>query len=257
MGRAGPGPRAMGDDRMIVLGIETATPQTSLALGTDAGLLAALQLSGQLRHPTGKARRDPVTPALEQLLAWTGLELAQVRGVAVGLGPGLFTSLRVGVETAKTLAQVLSVPIVGIPSLDVLAFGVRHSARQLCSVIDARRGEVFFAFYRGVPGGLVRESEYRVASPAHLAAELAAVTGEVLLVGNGAILYRHELEEVGARVEVASSAVAFPQASALVELAIPRFVREEWDRLFELVPLYLRRSDAEIAWDQRARGASA
>jgi len=235
---------------VIVLGIETSTPQTSVALGTEREILAALEL-------TGRHRQDVVVPALERLLEWSGLELSAVGGVAVGLGPGLFTGLRVGVAAGKTLAQVLGVPIVGIPSLDALAFRVRYTPRLIAAVIDARRGEVFFAFYRTVPGGVVREGDYRVAPPGHLAAELEALGEEVLLVGNGAILYRRELEEVGGRLEFTASAQAYPQASALVELAVPRFIREETDRLFDVVPLYLRRSDAEIAWDQRARGASA
>lgn len=235
---------------MIVLGIETSTPQTSVAVGNEREILAALEL-------TGKYRQDVVVPALERLLEWSGLELSAVGGVAVGLGPGLFTGLRVGVEAGKTLAQVLGVPIVGIPSLDALAFRVRYTPRLIAAVIDARRGEVFFAFYRAVPGGVMREGEYRVAPPGHLAAELEAPGEEMLLVGNGAILYRRELAAAGGRLEFAASAQAYPQASALVELAVPRFIREETDRLFDVVPLYLRRSDAEIAWDQRARGVSA
>ena len=234
---------------MIVLGIETSTPQTSVALGTATEILAAAQL-------TGKARQDSVVPAIQHLLRWSGVELSAVGGIAVGIGPGLFTGLRVGVEAGKSLAQVLGVPIVGIPSLDALAFGVRHTSRLICAVIDARRGEVFSATYRAVPGGVMREGDHEVQPPDHLVAELQARREDVLLVGNGAILYRRQLEEVGAGAEFASAVWAHPQAQALVELAVPRFVREEHDRLFDVVPLYLRKSDAEIAWDQRRRGAS-
>ena len=233
---------------MIVLGVDTSTPQTSVAIGTEREVLANVSIAG-------KARQESVTPALQQLLAWSGLDLGRVGGIAVGIGPGLFTGLRVGVETAKTLAQVLNVPIVGITSLDALAFAVRHTFRRIACVIDARRGEVFAAVYRAVPGGVVRETEHLVLKPDHLVAELQAVPGEVLCVGNGAILYRREIEDLGSRVEFASPAVAHPDAAALVELAIPRFLREEHDRLFDVVPLYLRKSDAEIAWDQRTRGA--
>jgi tRNA threonylcarbamoyladenosine biosynthesis protein TsaB len=104
---------------------------------------------------------------------------------------------------------------------------------------------------------VVREGDYQVAPPDHLAADLEASRGDVLLVGNGAILYRRRLEEVGGRLEFATAAGAHPQAQALIELAVPRFLREESDRLFDVVPLYLRKSDAEITWDQRRRGASA
>ena len=233
---------------MIVVGIETSTPRTSVAIGTEREILASVSVAG-------RSRQESVTPALHQLLAWTGLELGQVGGIAVGIGPGLFTGLRAGVETAKTLAQVLVVPIVGITSLDALAYSVRHTHKRIVSVIDARRGEVFFSWYRAVPGGVLRENEHAVGAPDRLVAELEAMPGEVLAVGDGAMLYRHELEELGSRMEVGTPLTAHPRASALVELAVPRFVREEYDRLFDVVPLYLRKSDAEIAWDQRARGA--
>lgn len=235
---------------MIVLGIETSTPQTSVAIGTEQEIVGHVALSG----PT---RRDVVIQALDHLVRYTGVELEAIGGIAVGLGPGLFTGLRVGVVAGKTLAQVLGVPIVGIPSLDALAFGVRHTARRIAAVIDARRGEVFYAFYRAVPGGIVREGDYVVAPPDHLVADLDARGGDVLLAGNGAILYRRQLEVASARLEFASAAWAHPQASSLVELAVARLQREEHDRLFEVVPLYLRRSDAEIAWDERRRGATA
>ena len=99
---------------MIVLGIETSTPQTSVAIGTEQEIVGHVALSG----PT---RRDVVIQALDHLVRYTGIELEAIGGIAVGLGPGLFTGLRVGVVAGKTLAQVLGVPIVGIPSLDALA----------------------------------------------------------------------------------------------------------------------------------------
>jgi tRNA threonylcarbamoyladenosine biosynthesis protein TsaB len=238
------------DDVVIVVGIETSTPHTSVALGTETEILGSVSVAG-------KARQESVTPALQRLLAWTGLDLHQVGGIAVGIGPGLFTGLRVGVVTAKTLAQMLGVPIVGLTSLDSLAYAQRHTHKCIAAVIDARRREVFYSLYRAAPGGVVRETEHVVCTPGHLTAELQVIPGEVLAVGNGAMLYRHELEELGSRIEIGSPVSAHPDAAALVELAVPRFLREEHDRLHDIVPLYLRKSDAEIAWDQRARGEPA
>lgn len=233
---------------MIVVGIETATPHTSVAIGSEREILGRIEV-------VGKARQESVTPALEKLLEWTGVTLDQVGGFAVGVGPGLFTGLRVGVETAKTLAQVTGSPIVGLTSLDTLAYSVRVTRRSIAAVIDGRRGEVFSAVYRPVPGGVVRATHYTVQRPEHLVAELEAFPGDVLAVGDGAILYREVLSELGGRLVFASPVAAHPDAAALVELAVPRFLREEHDRLYDVVPFYLRRSDAEIAWDRRARGA--
>ena len=232
---------------MIVVGIDTSTPQVSVAIGTETAILGVIQIAG-------RARQESVTPALRQLLAWTDVSLDHVGGFVVGTGPGLFTGLRVGVETAKTLAQATGAPIIALPSIDALAYAVRHTERTIAAVIDARRSEVFSALYRQVPGGVVRLTEPAVQRPQALAADLEAVAGEVLLVGDGAILYRDVLHEVGARLGFASPAQAHPDAASLVELAVPRFLREEHDQLFDIVPMYLRKSDAEIAWNDRARG---
>jgi len=232
---------------VIVLGIETSTPQTTVALGTEMGPLASMLLS------TGRSRHDVVVPAIDQILRWSGTPISSVGGIAVGVGPGLFTGLRVGIQSAKTLSQVLQVPVVGLASLDVLAFALRHSRRWICSAIDARRGELFFCVYRPVPGGVARASEFAVGSPAKLGAELEALGHEILLVGDGALRYRRELESLGTSVDFASADLSLPHAASLVELSIPRFMREEFDRTADVVPLYLRKSDAEIAWDKRAR----
>lgn len=234
---------------MLVLAIETSTPQTTVALGTDQEVIGSVLLSW------GKGHSEIVVPAVHSLLHWSGVDLRRVAGVAVGLGPGLFTGLRVGVSTARALSQVLRVPIVGVPSLDVLAFSARHSRWRIAAVTDAKRGEVFYAFYRPVPGGVARESEYAVGSPERLVAELEATREETLLVGGGALRYRHVLDEAAPAVEFGSVSTAFPLAVSLLELALPRFHREETSRPEAVVPYYLRKSDAEINWARAARSA--
>ena len=194
-----------------------------------------------------------MVPNLVHLLEEADLSLSSVGGIAVGLGPGLFTGMRVGIATAKTLAQALSIPIAGLASLDVVAFSVRYCRRLVCAAVDAKRGELFYAFYRPVPGGVARQGDFEVGPPDRLTAELQATAEDVMLVGNGALVYRRDLERAGHHVEFASAAYAFPAATAAVELAIPRFQREEFDRLYDLRPYYVRKSDAEIAWDKRRR----
>src|SRR5204862_1303564 len=144
-----------------------------------------------------RSHEEIVIPAVEHLLTWSGTTLSHVGGIAIGIGPGLFTGLRVGVQTARTLAQFLGVPIVGTPSLDVLAFPLRDARRSIGAVIDARRGEVFFGLYRPTPGGIARVGGFMVCSPEALTAELQSRREEVVLVGDGALRYRHELARLG------------------------------------------------------------
>ncbi len=194
-----------------------------------------------------------MVPAIDRLLEWTGVELSHVGGVAVGLGPGLFTGLRVGIEAAKALAQVLGVPIVGSARSTCWRSASGTRAAGSVAVIDARRREVFYGLYRPVPGGVTRDGEFRVASPDELAAELEAERDEILLVGNGAILYRQELEQGTPTWSSPRPRSRTRRPRRWSSLAVPEILRERLDRPADLVPIYLRKSDAEIAWDQRAR----
>lgn len=231
---------------MLVLGIETSTPAASVTIGSEQGIIASSLVT------RGASAGDFILPAIEFMMEQSGLSYRNLSAVAVGLGPGLFTGMRVGVATAKTLAQALSVPIVAASSLDLLAFDVRYSDKLICPVLDAKRKEVFFAFYRQVPGGITRETKYMVGSPERLVAEIQGAGEEFLLVGNGALLYSDPLDGLD-KVELGSMAYAFPRAASLVELALPRLFREDYDRLFDIEPLYMRRSDAEINWEASMR----
>ena len=204
---------------MLVLGIETSTPHSSVCLATENGPVAGAVLA------RGRAHSEFVTPAIRFCLDHAGLGIDAVEGIAVGLGPGLFTGMRVGIATAQVLAHARGLPVVGAASLDLLAFPVRQSGRLVCSVLDARRQELFWATYRCVPGGVQRLSDFRVGPAEKLAGEIEAAGEPVLAVGDGALAHRVLLEACGA--EVGGTGQAHPQALSLVELALPRLQRGE------------------------------
>lgn len=229
---------------MLILGIETATVQVGCAIGGHEGVLASFHAARGRRHV------ETLAPAVEFVCRQARVELSEISVVAVDVGPGLFSGLRVGVATAKALAHALRVPAIGVSSLDLLAFPVRHTSRLIVPAIDARRGEVYYAFYRQVPGGAQRLSPYQLGTPADLASELLASGEDCLVVGDGALRYPEILTEV-ARCEAGDRTGAYPSAASLVELAHPRALREEFEPAWELEPLYLRKSDAEINWGTR------
>jgi tRNA threonylcarbamoyladenosine biosynthesis protein TsaB len=229
---------------MIILGIETATQQVGCALGGQEGVL------GSFHAAKGRYHAEILAPAIEFTCKHARIELSEVSCVAVDVGPGLFTGLRVGIATAKAMAFALRVPMIGLSSLDLLAFPVRWSNRLIVPVVDARRGEVFWARYRQVSGGVQRLSEFQVTKADDLAADLQASGEEALLVGDGALRYAQVFEELN-NVEICTVGNAYPSASAVVELAQPKALREEFVQPSELEPLYLRKSDAEVNWDLR------
>ncbi|MEP6624418.1 MAG: tRNA (adenosine(37)-N6)-threonylcarbamoyltransferase complex dimerization subunit type 1 TsaB [Acidimicrobiia bacterium] len=229
---------------MILLAIDTATSQVGVAFGRDGCVMGEIRIDGGRRHA------EQLAPAIDYLRRELGIELRQLAGVAVGIGPGLYTGLRVGVTTARTLAQSLDVPVVGIPSLDLVAYPWRVTNRKVVAVLDARRKEVFSARYWPVPGGLQREGEYSVGPPDAVAADIVASGAEVLLVGDGVAAYPDAFAGLD-RTECIGPAGAAPSVTALTELAAARFAREEFTTVEALVPLYLRHSDAQIAWDPK------
>src|ERR687895_2148137 len=167
---------------MLLLGVETSTPQASVAIGSEQGIVASAMVS------RGASYNEFLLPAIRFCLDEAGLGFRNLGAISVGLGPGLFTGMRVGVATGKALAQTLSVPMVGMSSLDLVAYGVRYASKTICVILDARRNEVFFAFYRSSPGGVQRMTDYRVDRPERLAVGIDSRPEDVLLVGNGALL---------------------------------------------------------------------
>jgi len=234
---------------MLVLAIDTATAQVSVAVGNAGEVMGSVQLVGGRRHA------EQLAPAIDYLCRELDVDLGHLAAIAVGLGPGLFTGLRVGITTAKVMAQALRIPVVGIPSLDLVAYPLRYTDRLIVAVLDARRREVFSARYRTVPGGVQRVSDYEVHTPGDLVAELALDSGPgsrgLLLAGDGVARFPAEFASLD-HAELAGAEYATPSVSALLELATARAEREEFEGPGDIHPLYLRQSDAEIEWNRKA-----
>jgi tRNA threonylcarbamoyladenosine biosynthesis protein TsaB len=229
---------------VLILGIDTATDQVSCAVGGHEGVLASM------RTARSRAHAETLAPAIRFVCEQARVELEEIGAVAVDVGPGLYTGLRVGIATAKAVAHALSVPMVGLPSLDLLAFPVRFSNRLVAAVVDARRGEVFWALYRQVPGGVQRISEPAVGSPDDLANELMVAGDEILVVGDGALRHAEVFEGLSG-VEQAGQGLEHPDASSLVQLAHARALREQFVSHEQITPLYLRQPDAVRNFQER------
>lgn len=237
---------------MLLLGIETSTTHASVALAHDDGLLATAQLGRPGAHGSF------VAPAIAFCHHHAHVDPGELTGVAVSLGPGRFTGMRVGIATAQMLAHSRNLPVVGLSSLDLVAFTARYAERPVCAAVDARRGELAWAFYRAAGGDVQRRTDVRLGPPERLAgeidaggagAEVEAGGPPVLAVGDGAVAQRALLAAAGA--EVGDATAAEPSAASLVALARPRFAREDTQRPEDLMPIYLRRPDARIAWSGR------
>lgn len=223
---------------MLILGIESATGRVGCAIGGHEGVRASVQTTRERHHA------ELLAPQIRAACTHAGVALSDLGALAVDVGPGLYTGLRVGVTTALTMAHALRVPMLAVSSLDLVAYPLRHSGRTIAVAMDARRGEVFHARYGCLPAGVQRLSEPEVGPPDHVVSQLLADTGETLLVGDGAVRYASMFEGLRG-VELADPGFAHPSAESLVLLARALALREEFVRPDEIEPLYLRRPDAQ------------
>jgi tRNA threonylcarbamoyladenosine biosynthesis protein TsaB len=224
---------------MNILAFDTATPVTSVAVGVDGALVAEISITGD------KVQMERLMPMIDAALKEAGLTVRDINGVAVGVGPGLFTALRIGVTTANTLSQVLRVPAVGVSSLDVLAAGVAYRGGVVAAAIDARRGEVFARLYRVEDGLAMPLDDQRVLDPQVLADELAALDENVTMVGDGFAAHCNTFKErLANRVTPASPEFMYPRASSLLQLAEPALNQAPRGEPALLAPQYIRQPDA-------------
>ena len=242
-----------------VVAIETATETVGVAVRTRDGVQAEFALTGRRRHV------ETLTPALAHLLEQLGLVPADLGVVAVDVGPGLFTGLRVGVAAAKALAQSLGIGVVGATSLDILTAGaaaVGHRGLVLACV-DARRAEVFACVRRlgaddEADAAVVAEPvAAALFAPADLVRALDRLGGgPVLAVGDGALRYRDVLQVVPG-VACAAPALSFPPPAALLGLALERLAAGESPaEPADVVPLYMREADATSNFARAGRAGT-
>ncbi|MBW3608360.1 MAG: tRNA (adenosine(37)-N6)-threonylcarbamoyltransferase complex dimerization subunit type 1 TsaB [Actinobacteria bacterium] len=232
---------------MIVLGLDTATPATAVALVDDQRRGDGIER----RHDPAPGERPGHAAQLlalaAEVLGMAGLRFADVDRIAVGVGPGTFTGLRIGVATARALAQGSGAELVGVSTLRALAVVAEPAAggSGVLAVIDARRGEAFAAGWR--EGRTVLEQA--ALAPAALARRVAEEGGAWLAVGNGALRFRADLEGAGCSVPPDESPHHAVSALAICGLAL-----QASPGMRDLVvPDYLRLPDAVLARDQPSR----
>ncbi len=219
---------------MTVLGIETSHEHGSIGLCCDERLVGDILFSTEL----GPGER--LLPALESLLALTDIERDQIGLIAVALGPGSFTSLRIGMAVGKGLAQALGIPIVGVPSMAAYAEKVSFLSGKICVVLPDRRDLVYYALYEGTTQ-ITPETSSTIGA---LQEQLKRMADLALCIGPGAERHRLALEPI---VTVAPAALNRPSGAVIAQLGALKHSHLHQDELWTLEPLYVHHLLAK-AW---------
>lgn len=222
----------------LVLAVDTSGPYISLALVQGEHLL------GESLQASSASYLKVLLPRIDRLLADSGTDLSHVDLLAVCHGPGYLTGLRIGLATVKGLALALNRPVAAVSSLDIVAAGVPTDSLPLAVVLDAKKREIFAAFYRGGPDAPQRRGDYLLIPPADLSLH---ITSPTLLAGWGLIPYGEFLQELlGANAVLAPPEFWPGRASVLARLARGLEATGGLTPVDRLSPLYLRSVAAEF-----------
>lgn len=228
---------------MIVLGIDTSGYANAVGLVDNGQVLA---------DHVYEARTDSlerIVANIDEVLKSTGKTLDDVRGIAVGLGPGSWTGIRVGVTVGKMLAFSLGTPVAGITTFDALAAEVGNYGTPVCAIINAgTRDTVYAAFYRCEGGGIVRNGEDFIGSIRDLAKK---INEKIILAGPEAGKYVDIIRsDIGENSEIKAVQVV-PRGATIASLAAERFLKADSDDVLSLSPLYLKESSAKSLAERR------
>jgi len=216
---------------MRLLAVETSTLAGGVALLDGEHLVAEYLLD------VGIAHSERLMAAVDRALAEAGWSVRDLAGLAVAVGPGSFTGLRIAVSTVKGLGLALRIPIAAVPTLDAMAAALPWVSLPVVPVLDARKGEVYASRYHWEDGAMRRDWEYAALAPEALAARLSEPT---LLVGDGAAGI------VSPHARLAPPPRRLPSPACVGALGLARLQRGEHVSPTELTPMYLRPSEAEL-----------
>ena len=224
----------------LIISIETATMCGSVALLSGNRCLAENSVDTTTTHSRRLIRQ------VAQVMEETELDWSQIDGIAVSLGPGSFTGLRIGLSTAKGLAMAADCPLLGVPTLDGLAHQIlAPPGSMICALLDARKKEVYAAFYKCNAAGIPEKSSAdMVMKPEKL---VSLIEQPTLLIGDGGVVYRDFFKEVLGESAIFTPARSFfPRASTIGYLAAKMFANQDFLEQADAVPIYVRPSEAEI-----------
>ncbi|NQU95994.1 MAG: tRNA (adenosine(37)-N6)-threonylcarbamoyltransferase complex dimerization subunit type 1 TsaB [Candidatus Omnitrophica bacterium] len=220
---------------MKILGIDTSTKFLGAAIIDERGVLAGYQDEGDLKHYA------TLVPTIDRLLKKCHLKLKNIDAIALSIGPGSFTGLRIGVATCKGINMALGIPIVAIPTLDVIAENFSDEKNyMLCPLLDAKKKKVYACLFDG-KRGLKRLTDYMLLDVASL---LKKIKNPTLIFGDAVGLYKDSLEK-NSYVNVSTKSW-YPRAEIVARLGLAKARKRKFTNPDRLAPMYLHSKYCQV-----------
>lgn len=230
---------------MRILAIDTSTMLGGIAIMDESLLIAESRLNVRSTHS------ERLMTEIEHCLKQSGIKISDIDVFAVAIGPGSFTGLRIGLSTVKGFSYATGKPIVSVPTLEALVWNFPYSRYPVCTMLDARKKEVYAALFKWEEGNFIRLINGTSAKPEEFTRDALRVTHDdkFIFAGEGVILYRDKIIEViGEKAIFASPEKTVPSPANVAALGLKKAKAGEFSEPISLTPMYIRKSEAEVKW---------
>ncbi|HPD00330.1 MAG TPA: tRNA (adenosine(37)-N6)-threonylcarbamoyltransferase complex dimerization subunit type 1 TsaB [Acetivibrio sp.] len=231
---------------MKILALDSSAMVAAVAVMEDEKLLGEYMLNHKKTHS------QTLMPMVKQILGDLEMAPEDIDVFAASVGPGSFTGLRIGVTTVKAMAYALRKPVVSVPTLDAIAYNIPMSSYTVCPMIDARNNQVYTALYDWKENSLERITEYMGIPVAQLVKIIKDADKKVVFAGDAVQLHEEFLKnELGDGCRLAPGSLRLQRASSVAHIAYIKASKGELENSFDMVPFYLRKSQAEREYEKK------
>jgi len=228
---------------MKLLAIETSTMLGGVAIMDDDTLIAESRINIKVTHS------ERIMGEIDHILMRSGLTIREIDVICISIGPGSFTGLRVGLSAAKGLVYAANCKLVAVPTLEAFAWNIPFSMHQVCPLLDARKKEVYAAIFKWTDSGFIRVVQEQAVRIDDL---LSQITSPTIFIGEGAVMCRDMIEKKLDNLAIFTAPQCMVTSpSAVAFLGIQKAKRGEFADPINLVPMYLRKSEAEKIKEKR------
>lgn len=236
---------------MKILAVDTSSTVAAVAVTEDTRLLGEFSINHKKTHS------QKLLPMIKELMSGLELGPAEIDFYAASSGPGSFTGLRIGVTTIKAMAYAVQKPVISIPTLDALAYNIPITQSLICPMMDARNNQVYTALYKWEKSSQVKLTEYMGIPITELVQLIKGKNSRVIFVGDGVEIHREFLtSELAENSEFAPENLLLQKAASVAQLAHIKAIEGLQESCFDMVPFYLRKSQAERELEKKELTAS-